>query len=128
MRRVLVAIVIGVLFGVCGGGVAMAAKSLSQAEAEQLIKGNTVEGVNRWNKQMTWYFDPSGELRKRDHLGNKGKAKWNIDKKGQLCYQDKHDKNEICGAIVPQGEGAYDVEIPGAWKWKKITPGNPNNL
>jgi len=105
-----------------------AAKGLGQAEAEQLVKGSTAEGVNKWNKKMIWYFDPSGEVRKKDDRGNKGKAKWNIDKKGQLCYQDKQDRDEKCGPIIPRGEGKYDVDMPGAWKWNKVTPGNPNNL
>jgi len=106
----------------------MAAKGLGQAEAEQLIKGNTVEGTNKWNKQMTWYFDGSGQLRKRDHRGNKSKATWSISKKGELCYLDKHQQREVCGAIVPRGEGKYEVEIPGQWKWNKFSPGNPYNL
>jgi len=108
--------------------VASGAKSLGQAEAEQLVKGSTAEGVNRWNKQMIWYFDASGEVRKKDNRGNKGKAAWNIDKKGQLCYQDKQDRDFKCGPIVPRGEGKYDVDLPAAWKWNKVTPGNPHNL
>jgi hypothetical protein len=103
-------------------------KGLSQAEAEQLVKGNTAEGTNRWKKNMTWYFDGSGELRKRDHLGNKGRAKWSINKKGELCFQDKHMKSDECAAIVPRAEGGYDVPLEGQWKWNKVTPGNPYKL
>lgn len=105
-----------------------APKGLSQAEAETLLKGNTAEGTNRWKKNMIWYFADFGELRKRDHLGNKGKAKWHIDKKGNLCYQDKHDKQEQCAAIVPHGDGSYDVLLQGQWKWDKVVPGNPHGL
>jgi hypothetical protein len=108
---------------------AMAApKGLSQAEAEALIKGNTAEGVNRFKKNMIWYFDASGELRKKDDLGNKGKAKWNINKQGKLCYQDKHMKSENCAAILPRADGGYDVPFDAQWNWQKITPGNPHNL
>ncbi len=77
---------------------------------------------------MTWYFDGSGELRKQDHLGNKGKASWSINKKGELCYQDKQMRSEQCGAIVPSGGGGYNILLEGQWKWEKLTPGNPNNL
>lgn len=105
-----------------------APKGLSQAEAEQLIKGNTAEGTNKWKKNMTWYFGDFGELRKRDHLGNKSKAKWSIDKKGNFCYQDKHDKVEQCAAIVPRAGGGYDVLLEGQWKWDKVVPGNPHDL
>jgi hypothetical protein len=42
-------------------GVALAgAEALDQAAAEALIKGNTAEGTNQWNKNMTWHFDESG--------------------------------------------------------------------
>ena len=103
-------------------------KGLSHEEAEELIKGNTAEGTNKWKKKMIWYFGEFGEVRKRDHLGNKGKARWNIDKKGNLCFQDKHMKNEECGAIVPRADGGYDVFLEGQWKWNKVVPGNPHSL
>ena len=113
---------------VFAGAAAAGPKGLSQAEAEQLIKGNTAEGTNRWKKQMIWYFGDFNELRKRDHLGNKGKAKWNINKKGELCFQDKRMKQEECGAIVPRADGGYDVLVEGEWRWNKVVPGNPNDL
>ena len=102
--------------------------ALSQEEAEKLIKGNTVEGTNRWKKNMIWYFGDFGELRKRDHLGNKGKAKWNINKRGELCYQDKHMNKETCAGIVPRADGGYEVGFEAQWKWDKVLPGNPHNL
>jgi len=102
-----------------------APKGLSQAEAEQLVKGNTAEGTNKWKKNMLWYF---GELRSRDQLGNKGKAKWHIDKKGLMCYQDKHMNKEACAAIIPRPDGGYDVPLEGQWKWNKVVPGNPHDL
>jgi hypothetical protein len=105
-----------------------APKGLSQVEAEQLVKGNTAEGTNRWKKNMTWYFAGSGELRKRDDRGNKGKAKWSINNKGELCFQDKHMKSPECGAIVPRADGGYDVFLEGQWNWKKVAPGNPHKL
>ena len=108
---------------------AMAApKGLNQAEAEALIKGNTAEGTNKYKKDMIWYFGDFGELRKRDHLGNKGKAKWHIDKKGLLCYQDKHMTTERCEPIIPRADGGYDVHFEADWKWNKILPGNPHGL
>lgn len=127
MRRILAVMLVGMIVAVPCGAFG-ASKGLNQADAEQLLRGNTAEGENRWKKNMTWYFDPGGVVHSRDQLGNKGKAQWSIDKKGQLCYQGKNDREVICGSIIPRGDGAYDVDIPGAWKWKKLTPGNPYNL
>jgi len=121
-------VVIAVSVLALGFATAAASKGLGQAEAEALVKGNTAEGVNRFNKKMTWYFDASGELRKRDDRGNKGKAKWNINKQGHMCFQDKHMKSESCAAIIPRADGGYDVPLDAQWRWNKITPGNPNNL
>jgi len=104
------------------------AKGLSQAEAEQLVKGNTAEGVNRFGKQMIWYFEPSGTLKKMDHNGNKGKARWNINKQGQMCYQDKQMGKEQCVPIIQKGEGKYELPFDAYWKWNKVVPGNPHNL
>ena len=68
---------------------------MAPAEAENLVKGNTIEGVDvKWKKKMIWYFDPGGRLIKKDEHGNKGKGTWSIDKKGQFCFQDKHKKQE----------------------------------
>lgn len=105
-----------------------APKGLGQAEAEQLIKGNTAEGTNRWKKNMTWFFAPSGVLRKRDDLGNKGRAQWHVNPKGELCFQDKHMKSAECGAIVPRADGGYDVYLEGMWTWTRVSPGNPHKL
>ncbi|MEJ2362447.1 MAG: hypothetical protein P8Z75_13715 [Gammaproteobacteria bacterium] len=108
-----------------------APKALNHDEAVKLIKGNTAEGKNvKWNKSMLWYFADSGELRKLDAHGNKGKASWNINEKGELCYQDKHMNQEKCAAILPQEDGKYAVPIGngGGWIWDKIVPGNPHNL
>jgi len=121
-------VVVSVLVLGFATSVLAAPKGLSKAEAETLIKGNTAEGVNRFKKHMTWYFDPAGELRKKDDRGNKGKAKWNINKQGQLCYQDKQMRSENCAAILPRPDGGYDVPFDAQWKWHKITPGNPHNL
>lgn len=113
---------------VFASAVVAAPKGLGMAEAEQLVKGNTVEGTNKWKKNMIWYFGDFGELRMRDHLGNKGKAKWSINKKGELCYQDKHMRSERCAAIVPRPDGGYDVLLEAQWKWNKVVPGNPHDL
>ena len=60
--------------------VVVGSEGLSKGEAEKLIKGNTVEGMNtKWKKKMIWYFHESGQLRKQDEYGNKGKANWRID-------------------------------------------------
>jgi hypothetical protein len=108
--------------------VAVGSEGLSKGEAEKLIKGNTVEGMNtKWNKKMIWYFHESGQLRKQDEHGNKGKANWRIDDKGRLCYSDKHKSEEDCEAIIPDADGGYDV-LDGKWKWNKVVPGNSHNL
>ena len=100
---------------------------LSKEEAEQLITGNTAEGTNKWGKKMIWYFGEFGKLKKLDDRGQKGKAKWSIDDKGRLCYQDKHMNKENCQAIKPV-DGGYEVPFDAEWKWEKVVPGNPHNL
>lgn len=128
MKRYL-ALAIAAVFAlvVAAAGVA-ASKGLSKDEAETLLKGNTAEGVNHFKKKMVWYFDPSGELRKRDELGNKGRAKWSINKAGECCYQDKHMKQEKCAPIIPRADGGYDVPLPNPFVWHRVVPGNPHNL
>lgn len=128
MKRYLglvMAFVLALVFATAGMA---ASKALNKEEAEALVKGNTVEGVNKFKKEMIWYFDPLGELRKRDNLGNKGKEKWWIGKKGEYCHQDKHMKDEKCAPIIPRDDGGYDVPLPNPFVWKKVLPGNPHNL
>jgi hypothetical protein len=105
-----------------------APKGLNADEATSLLKGNSVEGTNKWKKTYHWYFDEYGELRMRDNLGNRGRAKWHIDKKGQFCFQDKRMKEENCAPIVPLGEGRYDVPLDSQLKWNKVSPGNSYGL
>ncbi|TNF36335.1 MAG: hypothetical protein EP315_04315 [Gammaproteobacteria bacterium] len=100
---------------------------LSKEEAEKLITGNTAEGTNKWGKKMIWYFGDFGNMKKQDDRGNKGKAKWSIDEKGRLCYQDKHMNREVCKGIQPV-DGGYEVPFDAEWKWDKVVPGNPHNL
>jgi hypothetical protein len=107
---------------------AMGAKALSQAEAEKLIKGNTAEGVNtKWDKKMIWYFNEGGTLRKQKPSGGRGTAEWSIDKKGRLCYQDKHMDDAVCEPIIPRADGGYDAN-DGKWRFDKVLPGNPHSL
>lgn len=106
-------------------------KELNREDAEKLIKGNTAEGTNRWGKNMVWYFDESGQLKKWNHLGIKGKAdkaEWRLDDKGELCYQDKHMNDEKCVPIISNEDGSYEVPLDAEWKWIKVVPGNPYNL
>ena len=59
-----------------------AAEALNKDSAENLVAGRKIEWRNVvWKKVMKWYFDPSGELRKRDEYGNKGKGLWHVDDK-----------------------------------------------
>ena len=107
---------------------AIASEGLSQAEAEKLIKGNTVEGLHtKWDTKMIWYFHESGQLRKQNQHGKRGKADWSIDKKGQLCFIDKHMSDEKCEPIIPRADGGYDAN-DGKWRWDKVVTGNPHNL
>ena len=107
---------------------AMAAEALNQAAVEKLIKGNTAEGIHtKWDRKMIWYFHESGQLRKQKDGGQRGKAEWSIDKKGQLCFQDYHMDEEKCEPIVPRADGGYDAN-DGKWRWDKVVSGNPHNL
>jgi len=118
------------VLAVCFASAGMAtSKGLSKDEAEALVKGNTVEGsVPTFKKDIIWYFHPSGVLRKLDSIGNKGKANWQINKKGEFCHQDKHMKEEKCAPIIPRADGGYDVPLWNAVVWKKVLPGNPHHL
>lgn len=128
MNRIFV-ILLSSLFAISFASVTLAApKALNHEEAEKLVKGNTAEGTNKWKNNMIWYFAENGVLRKRINNSDKGKASWSINKRGELCYQDKHMHEEKCGAIVPQGDGKYEVHLGGEWKWDKVVPGNPHNL
>jgi len=128
MKRYLlsvVALVVGLIFAAAVAD----PKGLSKEEAESLIKGNTAEGSNvKWKKTMIWYFEPYGRIHKVDQFGNKGKARWSINAKGELCNQDKHMNEEDCAPIIPRADGGYDIPYQGAWKWDKIVPGNPHGL
>lgn len=108
--------------------VTMAADALTQAEAEKLIKGNTAEGYHtKWDKKRIWYFREDGTIRKLKPSGKKGRGEWSIDKKGQLCYQDKQMDDAVCEPIIPRADGGYDAN-DGKWRFDKIVPGNPHNL
>lgn len=108
--------------------VAVGADALTRAEAEKLIKGNTAEGHHtKWNREMIWYFHESGQLRKLKDGRVKGKAEWSLDKKGQLCFQDKHMDEDKCEPIIPGADGGYDAN-DGKWRWEKVVQGNPHNL
>jgi len=109
---------------------ATGANALTKDEAEKLLNGNTAEGVNTmFDKKMIWYFREGGTLNKQNQAGKKGKAKWRIDKKGQLCWMDKHmsDMDEKCEPIIPRADGGYDANN-GKWRFDKVLPGNPHNL
>ncbi len=86
-----------------------AAEALNKDSVENLVAGQKIEGRNVvWKKGMKWYFDPSGELRKRDEYGNKGKGLWHVDDNGKLCAEFKHVK-ERCLSVVPRDDGGYDL-------------------
>ena len=108
--------------------VAIGADALNRADTEKLIKGNTAEGVNtKWDKKMIWFFHEGGTLYKMKPSGKKGRAEWSLDKKGQLCYQDKHMDESICEPIIPRDDGKYDAN-DGKWRFDKVLPGNTHNL
>ena len=109
---------------------AMAADALNKEEAEKLIAGNTAEGVNvKFDKKMIWYFAEDGKIHKQLPSGEKKKTKdtWNIDKKGNLCYQDKWMQQPTCGPISRRADGKYEA-VGGNWIFDKVLPGNPHGL
>jgi hypothetical protein len=111
-------------------GVVMAADALNKDEAVKLIAGNTVEGVVvKKQRNMTWYFAEDGHIHKILPTGEKKKTKdtWNIDNKGNLCYQDKWMEQPLCGPISRRADGKYDA-IDGHWRFDKVLPGNPYDL
>jgi len=110
--------------------VAMAADALNKEETEKLIKGNTAEGVVvKKQIKMIWYFTEDGKINKLLPTGEKKKTKdtWNIDNKGNFCYQDKWMEQPRCGPVTRRADGKYDV-MDGWWVFDKVLPGNPNGL
>jgi len=112
-----------------------AANPLGKEELEKLIAGNTAEGQNvHWEKGMTWYFHKTGQIKKVDEHGNRGKGSWFINDDGELCVQFKRG-GERCRIVVPRTDGGYDIygtEYPEAeelkWTFKKVFPGNYHDL
>jgi hypothetical protein len=130
MKRNLKLLSIPVIILTLSANHAMGANALTKDEAQKLLNGNTAEGVNtKWDKKMIWYFQEGGTLRKQKSSGQRGKAKWRIDDKGQLCYMDKHmsDMDEKCEPIISRDDGKYDAN-DGKWRFDKVLPGNPHNL
>lgn len=86
-----------------------AAEALNKDSVESLVTGQKIEGRNVvWKKGMKWNFRPSGELKKRDEYGNKGKGTWYVNDEGKLCSEFKHVK-ERCLTVVPRDDGGYDL-------------------
>ena len=107
---------------------AIGADALSLEEAENLIKGNTAEGVNtKWDKKMIWFFHEGGTLHKQKPSGKRGRAEWSLNKKGELCYQDKHMDEANCEPIIKRDDGKYYAN-DGNWRFDKVLPGNPHGL
>ena len=101
---------------------------LTKDEVEKLLVGNTVEGFHtKWGDQMIWYFREDGKLKKLKSGKSKGKSNWTIDKKGQLCHQDKHMKDPKCFPVIRSGDDKYTAN-DGLWRFDKVLPGNPHNL
>lgn len=111
------------------------AKELSsKEEVEKLLSGNTVELQDvGWKKSSTWYFKKNGRLKTQDEYGNRGNAEWYIDEDGRLCTEKKHRKLR-CRVLVTRKEGGYDVferehaDNELKWIFKRVLPGNPNDL
>jgi hypothetical protein len=105
-----------------------AAEALNKEQVEKLLNGNTAEGVNtKWDKKMIWYFQEGGTLRKQKPNGKRGKSEWSINKKGELCYQDKHMSDSVCEPVIQRDDGKYDANA-GKWRFDKVLPGNAHNL
>lgn len=86
-----------------------AAEALNKNAVKNLLTDRKIEGRNVvWKKGMRWYFHPSGELRKRDEYGNKGKGIWHVDDRGKLCVEFKLVE-ERCLSVVPRDDGGYDL-------------------
>jgi hypothetical protein len=110
---------------------AVAAEKLGKEQVTKLITGNTAEGKNmKWNKGSMWYFDKLGTVKSADDRGNKGKGKWNISDKGELCFEFKNSMKERCLEITPRADGGYDLIDGGelVWKFDKVVEGNPHGL
>jgi hypothetical protein len=112
-----------------------AAGPLNKEDLEKLIAGNTAEGQNvHWEKGMIWYFHKTGQIKKVDEHGNRGKGSWFINDDGELCIKFKRG-GERCRTVVPREGGGYDVygtEYPEAeelkWTFEQVLPGNPHDL
>jgi hypothetical protein len=124
--------ILGLSFALTGN---IAAKDLtSKEEVEKLLSGNTVELQDmKWNKSSVWYFKKNGRLKTQDEHGNRGKGEWYVDDQGRLCTEKKHRKLR-CRVLVTREDGGYDVyereyeENELKWIFKRILPGNPNDL
>lgn len=106
----------------------------SKEEVENLLSGNTVELQDvQWNKSTTWYFKKNGRLKAQDEYGNRGKGEWYVDEKGKLCTERKLRKLR-CRVLVTREDGGYGVyereyaDNELKWIFKRILPGNPNDL
>lgn len=118
----------GLVLALCSSILVHAGETLTREAVNKLISGNTVEGVNvKWDKKMTWYFDSSGQIIKRDAHGNRGKASWKVEANGELCYLDKHRDREMCEPVISNADGSYTT-MDGKWRWDKVLPGNPHGL
>jgi hypothetical protein len=107
MKQPIVNLLIGLSFLVTP--ILHAAEALNKDAVESLVTGRKIEGRNVvWEKGMKWNFLPSGELKKRDEYGNKGKGTWFVNDEGKLCHEFKHVK-EHCLSVVPRDDGGYDL-------------------
>jgi hypothetical protein len=112
-----------------------AANALAREELELLISGNTAEGQNvEWKESMTWYFHKLGQIKKIDDKGNKGKGKWFINEKAELCIEFKRG-GERCRTVIPREDGGYDVYGTASpesgklvWTFQRILAGNAHDL
>jgi hypothetical protein len=125
-----------IVFGLLGfSSVAFAVDYLSADEIQQLISGNTVEGINhRRATSSVTYFDPDGTFR-MSLDGKPEKGTWSVDDDGYL-----NTNREGWGAsrrkISKEGDVWKLYKVPEnitkrtkhMKTYTRIIDGNPNNL
>ncbi len=114
-----------------------ASNPLNKETVEKLVTGNTAEVQNsKWKqKQASWYFSTSGQIKSLDKNKKSGKGKWHVNDNGELCIQFKRQDNEHCRTVVPTSDGGYELygtrhPFQGDLMWiiKEVSPGNVHDL
>lgn len=106
-----------------------AEQAMTADEIKATLSGNTAEGqLLKWGISHQTYFHTSGEFRRVDGNGNKGKGKWYVDNYNHLCFEARRSR---CRIIKKRDDGGYNMynrkeELIATFD--KIVPGNPHDL